>query len=796
MPQQSQPYLMNQFSKGLKTEFTGLNYPENAATAASNCIFNRIGNTTRRPGINYETNFAQQTINRTSLAINTYRWNNVGGDGPTRVLVTQVGTLLRFYKVSAATVAAPLSNQILASTIDISTFVAPGGSFDSTVECQFTDGNGYLFVFHPTCDPFYVVYTFGSPDTVAGTKITVQIRDFTGIPESGVADNFRPPALSNEHSYNIQNQGWTNSPAWSASSSTTNNTATGSHTWTIQLGLTITAAQVVNITANNVDGNPGFAFTNMSGVVTSYNSGTGALVLNVTSTPAAGHSSGVWSFQSITTSFVTSWFTSQKTYPSNADVWWNFKNVSNAFDVATIPNVVLASSPAPKGYYILSAFQQLRSGTSGISSLTDITTTMRPKTGIWFAGRIWYAGTDAQQNATGDAPNYTWTENLYFSQIIVKEDQFGKCYQANDPTSQDLFNLLPTDGGTFRIQGSGSIYKLFPFQNGLLVFAANGVWFITGSQGIGFTANDYTISRLSTIQTISSTSFVDVQGVPMWWNEEAIYTISMGNDQGGTAYGPTRGALGNGNIAVEPMTYSSIQTFYDAIPLQSKKYIRGDFDAINWEVKWIFRSTNESSVTDRYQFDSLLTYSTITQAFSPWSVATTAGVPYVHAVNYIQGPGGSTSPAPILKYYSSIAIAGPSYKFTFAEENDFTRWKDWHSSGTDYDYTSTFTTGYLVHGRAAYKFQDSYLSVFLNNISGWSYRLQGIWDYALSSNSGKFTTLETNTTAFTPANFGVVRKRVKIPGRGFALQFKFVSTSGAPFDIIGWAVDEKVNQAS
>src|SRR5882672_2843683 len=104
MPQQSQPYLMNQFIKGLKTEFTGLNYPEDAATSASNCIFNRIGNVTRRPGIDFENHFAQVNISRTNASISTYKWNNVGGDGSTKILVVQIGNNLYFYKYSNATI--------------------------------------------------------------------------------------------------------------------------------------------------------------------------------------------------------------------------------------------------------------------------------------------------------------------------------------------------------------------------------------------------------------------------------------------------------------------------------------------------------------------------------------------------------------------------------------------------------------------------------------------------------------------------------------------------------------------
>jgi len=43
----------------------------------------------------------------------------------------------------------------------------------------------------------------------------------------------------------------------------------------------------------------------------------------------------------------------------------------------------------------------------------------------------------------------------------------------------------------------------------MLVFAANGVWYISGGQSVGFTADDYTIVKLSAVKSISSTSYVD-----------------------------------------------------------------------------------------------------------------------------------------------------------------------------------------------------------------------------------------------------------------------------------------------
>ena len=207
-----------------------------------------------------------------------------------------------------------------------------------------------------------------------------------------------------------------------------------------------------------------------SGTVSSYVGTT----LTITITSAYG---GVFSLFSYTgwnivqtnLGHITAWHTAIGNYPSNADVWWYFKDATNIFNpTTTVANVTLSSATAPQGHFILDAFNQNRSLLSGVAGLTTVTTSVRPKTGTWFQGRVWYAGVDAQQPATGDANYYTWTENIYFSQIVDNAlTNVGSCYQENDPTSDQLFGLLPTDGGVITIQGCGSIYKLFPLQNAL-----------------------------------------------------------------------------------------------------------------------------------------------------------------------------------------------------------------------------------------------------------------------------------------------------------------------------------------
>ena len=54
MPRQQAFSIENNFSKGLLTEHTALNFPENACTETFNCTFDNLGNVSRRLGFDYE----------------------------------------------------------------------------------------------------------------------------------------------------------------------------------------------------------------------------------------------------------------------------------------------------------------------------------------------------------------------------------------------------------------------------------------------------------------------------------------------------------------------------------------------------------------------------------------------------------------------------------------------------------------------------------------------------------------------------------------------------------------------
>lgn len=765
MPQQITVSVENNFTKGLVTDSTGLNFPENAATSCDNCEFTITGQTLRRLGINVEKNGVLINTDRTSHAVSGYKWNNAGGDGSTQIIVIQVGNVLYFYLSSSATETTPISARKLSSNIVLSSLT----SFDATKECQYADGNGYLFVFHPNIDPIYVTYTSG---VVSSTTISVNIRDFYGVNDNISDSTYRPTTLSDLHQYNLLNQGWTSGSPWSATSDFATVGTLGSHVFNIGTVSGITLGD--QITASSLaqyyypGGPPIYAdgYMTFGGTVTAYAAPN--VTINVTN--GVNYTNpGAFKFNinAVNKGYINTWFTAEGNYPSNADVWWYFKNTSGTFDPATMqPKVTLSTGNAPQGHILLNAFNLNRASASGIGTLTSVSTNSRPSIGAWFQGRVWYSGLNDSFQPAGNASFYTWSENIYFSQVNVgTAKNFGNCYQTNDPTSENLFDLLPTDGGVISIQGSGKIYKLFPIQNGMLVFAANGVWFITGSQGIGFAANDYTITKISNVESMNSTSFVDVLGLPYFWNEDGIYQVAQ--QQGG-------------GLAVQAVTVGILETLYDSIPKQSKKYVRGAYNPIDFVVQWIYKSTEETSVTDRYAFDKILNYNIYNKAFFPYSVDITGYS--INCIVYVQGPGGADTISSGFKYFVSSGT-----NTSFANEYDET-YVDWGNK----NYSSYFVTGYKLRGQAIKKFQPQYIQIW-NKTSGLPvyYQIQGIWDYANNTDVGRHTVLQ-NVQIYNP-KYDVVHRRHKIRGHGYALQFKVTSQDGKPFNIIGWAVVDTVN---
>lgn len=295
-------------------------------------------------------------------------------------------------------------------------------------------------------------------------------------------------------------------------------------------------------------------------------------------------------------------------YPNNTQVWWSMKRPPEVgtdrppktylevFDPGLRHQVSSGNTPSAKGHYIMDAFQQDRASISGVQNIPVKTSNgSRPSCLAFYAGRVFYSGVFTAGFNT----------RVYFTQIIERPDQVGECYQSQDPTSEDLRDLLPSDGGVIVIPEVVQIHHMVAYGFNLFVFASNGVWQIGGSDGMGFRADDYAVSKISGVPTVSSINFVDVEGVPLWWNRSGVYTL-VPSEQG---------------LQVQSLTDDSIRRFYDAIPEQSKFYAKGTYDALTKRVQFLYRSTETNDEAEIFNYDKILTLDTRTGAWSPWTPA-------------------------------------------------------------------------------------------------------------------------------------------------------------------------------
>src|SRR5712671_2619438 len=99
----------------------------------------------------------------------------------------------------------------------------------------------------------------------------------------------------------------------------------------------------------------------------------------------------------------------------------------------------------------------------------------------------------------------------------------------------------------------------------------------------------------------------------MFCNEEGIYHV-VPSSQPGSAHSPDI------QLSVENLTLGTILSYYEKFPLISKMFARGDYDELSYIVQWCFKSTSENGINDRYNYDIILNYNTVTNSFYPYTL--------------------------------------------------------------------------------------------------------------------------------------------------------------------------------
>jgi hypothetical protein len=498
-------------------------------------------------------------------------------------------------------------------------------------------------------------------------------------------------------------------------------------------------------------------------------------------------------------------------YPALTHPWYSGKNADGNFSADEWDKVFTGSTLTGNGSFILDFFSKNRSEASGIAGITTENENSRFKAVASFSGRIFYAGLTGSKNAG----------KILFSKYLDNISEASRCYQQNDPTSEEISDLLDTDGGVISIPEASNILKLHTFGSSIFVFAENGVWQISGVDGV-FRATEYSISRVSQIGLNNPQSFVSVEGVPIWWSKHGIHTLNF--DQV------------SGRAQEQNLSIGTIQTFFEAIDGSARQKCTAVYDETNKRVHWFYPSNGELVNNKK---NKVLTLDITLQAFYPWTVADSATNPdYILGAEYYPGFGsnfvdndiitldgddvltsaGDDVVVSVLTELSQADAAivlmvydGATGKMTMGlfAGTDFLDWGD-------SNYSSYAEAGYDFMGDLILKKNAPYIQVYLrptetgfsgSDALGYtpvresSLLVSSYWDFRTNTSSSpqqayrlKYTPVVNESSLGTwdyPET--VVTTRLKMRGHGRSMRLRFESEQGKDFVLLGFGILNAVN---
>lgn len=457
----------NTFVKGLISEASPLNFPDNASLDEQNFILSRKGTRARRKGIDIEPGGVTRVTGITLEGVlarnpSTYQWFSPGGVEGLVVLVIQVNNNLHFYDQSQA----PLS--------DVGWIEFLSLSIPDDVSYSFASVDGVLIV--ASGDPNVAVITY-DPDAVeskfSASYERLTTRDVWGVEVVGseyeTDVTFREAAVPpDSQKYNLQNQSW---------------------------GI-----------PRRRPGDPGtlqdpvFIYEEFIG---KYPSNSEVVWTGLQYLPVSADSDPTERlYGNIFDEVIGGDILAPRGYYV-IDVLDRGVSRMAQFEANKVkyPELLYTSVGLPED-----------STPSGATIVAD------------FAGRVFYGGFGGEI-VDGDARSPSLSSYIFFSQLVKSKRDVFKCYQEGDPTSRENSDLVDTDGGFIRVSGMNKLIGMFTIGSYLIILADNGVWSVTGGSDYGFSPVNLKVSNISTFGGISGQSIIEVQGKGLYWGSDGIYVI-------------------------------------------------------------------------------------------------------------------------------------------------------------------------------------------------------------------------------------------------------------------------------
>ena len=496
-------------------------------------------------------------------------------------------------------------------------------------------------------------------------------------------------------------------------------------------------------------------------------------------------------------------------YPALTHPWYSGKNADGNFSASEWDKVYAGSSLTGNGYYILDFFDKNRHTASGIAgSAMNETEATRFSTVASFGGRVFYAGLNSGKNGG----------TILFSKLVAQDTDFGECFQVNDPTSEDISDLLDTDGGVIKIAGAFGIRKLYTLGSTLIVFADNGVWSVNGVDGV-FKATEFSIKKVTEVGILSPESFISADGVPVWWSKFGIHAMQ---------FDKVTGDAGEQNISL-----GTIQSYWDNIDQASKLKVTVGYDRNNRRIFWGWPNTGE---TIEGKINNVLVLDLALQAFYPWEIKDQASsTSHVFGFSYYTGFGSGLAALDVVtddgddvvtsdgddvvsEQVTAIGTGSPSIVLLIRDgaTNKMTlggflsdTFLDWE----EVNYSSFAEAGYEFLGDLVLQKNSPYVMTYMRATeTGWTgnetdgYDLlndsgllvSSYWDFKTSPSTTpqqayRFKRVPVVNTSEFSYDKTVISTRLKLRGRGRSMRLRFESEQGKDFILLGYGVIGSMN---
>jgi hypothetical protein len=793
----------------------------------------------------------------------SHRWTNVAGNPDRIFIVVKVGVYLHFYVENKELSANKLQDLIDLRIFATTAFQNVGADYTyiSNQDFTFADANGHLFVASAHTKPFFLKYNVNT-GKIEFELIDIRMRDFVGV-NDGVPLYEQPESgsgITDSHLYNLLNRGWTLN---NINNYKDGQLAAGSgspkNKWPAKNMIPFKAMvrhESIGARQTNIyqeDWTKKFDANVIESQLFGNNSATqGALLLDPFDTRSGRtviQSTKSRDIDEITCPgniYVTPTGTPGVfNYEIDLYVWFagtGTPNFDGAGEVVTFKDTVIRLPLKDNGPYInvsldgytntVSAWNENVGGRDRATvkyyytgkfynpgeediaavvkgSLTNKVTYTRPGGYITyerpravasFAGRIFYAGTNHPELA----------DKLFFSQLTLSEtdahSKYGKMYQEQDPTSEFLNELLPTDGGVIEIAGLGSVVTMVPLQNSLIILTKNGIWELNGGNQY-FSATNIFVRKIADVEVVSPYGVTLTDQGLMVASPSGVYVI--------------RGDDSTNLLTADSVTYGSIQSLWLSIPIESRNKIIALYNDLDYKVSFFYQ--RDTSYYFKYAYDTALIFDLRQEAwtkhtFDNYVSAGGLGVisKFIHGVVPLNARTGCSCAAKFryLIYNSDISVSPVSDTMTFAElTHNHTTFND-VMTGTEKP--AYIITNYdLADAYANYKYAP-YLITFCHKVeTGYTQEgedlavaneggllVQGLFNFATGTTSNKWTTAQQayRPGPYAPVNindtdgFGVYASKLKLRGRGRSVAIKYSSETNKDFHLAGFAMEYKIER--